>query len=72
MAMEDSKLISKLKFHLDSRCQVCTGIESLPGIRYADGSILFEDSRLQGANRITSMEIDPVPRPLHWSVKPKP
>lgn len=28
--------------------------------RYADGSILFEDSRLQGANRITSMEIDPV------------
>ncbi|CAE7522504.1 egl-4 [Symbiodinium sp. KB8] len=27
---------------------------------YADGSILFEDSRLQGANRITSMEIDPV------------
>lgn len=27
---------------------------------YEDGSILFEDSRLQGANRITSMEIDPV------------
>ncbi|CAE7925964.1 SPBC119.03 [Symbiodinium necroappetens] len=32
----------------------------LPDIRYADGSILFEGSRLQGANRITSMEIDPV------------
>ena len=30
-----------------------------PSFRYADGSILFEDSRLQGANRITSMEIDP-------------
>lgn len=27
---------------------------------FAEGSILFEDSRLQGANRITSMEIDPV------------
>eukprot|EP00434_Breviolum_minutum_P019054 symbB.v1.2.016798.t1/scaffold1270.1/size227213/10 len=27
---------------------------------YRDESILFEDSRLQGANRITSMEIDPV------------
>lgn len=27
---------------------------------YADGSILFEDSRLQGANRVTSMEMDPI------------
>lgn len=30
--------------------------------RYLDESILFEDSRLQGANRITSMEIDPAAR----------
>lgn len=30
--------------------------------RYRDESILFEDSRLQGANRITSMEIDPAAR----------
>lgn len=27
---------------------------------YADGSILFEDSRMQGSNRITTMEIDPI------------
>merc|ERR1711920_147798 len=27
---------------------------------YQDGSILFEDSRLQGSNRITTMEIDPI------------
>jgi len=27
---------------------------------YADGTILFEDSRLQGCNRITTMEIDPI------------
>jgi len=27
---------------------------------YADGSILFEDSRLQGCNRVTTMEIDPI------------
>eukprot|EP00930_Biecheleria_cincta_P017963 TRINITY_DN14134_c0_g1_i2.p1 TRINITY_DN14134_c0_g1~~TRINITY_DN14134_c0_g1_i2.p1 ORF type:complete len:332 (+),score=50.68 TRINITY_DN14134_c0_g1_i2:36-998(+) len=27
---------------------------------YEDGSILFEDSRLQGCNRVTTMEIDPV------------
>lgn len=27
---------------------------------YEDGSILFEDSRLQGSNRITTMEIDPI------------
>jgi len=27
---------------------------------YEDGSILFEDSRLQGCNRVTSMEIDPI------------
>lgn len=27
---------------------------------YEDGSILFEDSRLQGCNRVTTMEIDPI------------
>jgi len=27
---------------------------------YEDGTILFEDSRLQGSNRITTMEIDPI------------
>eukprot|EP00928_Gymnodinium_smaydae_P066885 TRINITY_DN49847_c0_g1_i1.p1 TRINITY_DN49847_c0_g1~~TRINITY_DN49847_c0_g1_i1.p1 ORF type:complete len:347 (+),score=76.43 TRINITY_DN49847_c0_g1_i1:130-1170(+) len=27
---------------------------------YEDGSILFEDSRLQGSNRVTTMEVDPI------------
>jgi predicted O-methyltransferase YrrM len=27
---------------------------------YADGTILFEDSRLAGSNRVTTMEIDPI------------
>lgn len=27
---------------------------------YQDGSIVFEDSRLQGSNRITTMEVDPI------------
>lgn len=35
-------------------------IEIAYGKGYADGSVLFEDSRLQGAPRVTTMEIDPI------------
>merc|ERR1719160_1847461 len=35
-------------------------VEIAYGKGYADGSVLFEDSRLQGAPRITTMEIDPI------------
>jgi len=41
-------------------CRLARQVEILYAKGYADGSVLFDDSRLQGAPRITTMEIDPV------------
>lgn len=41
-------------------CRMGRQIEIAYAKGYADGSILFEDSRLQGAPRVTTMEIDPI------------
>lgn len=41
-------------------CRMGRQIEILYSQGYEDGSVLFEDSRLQGAPRVTTMESDPV------------
>lgn len=41
-------------------CRMGRAVELTYEKGYADGSILFEDSRLQGCNRVTTMELDPI------------